>query len=269
MTAHDDDGVTLPTCASLSLLFRLTVPREAAAECSELYDACRIDTATADGVEDFDVRSLFRSGSGAHDLVAVMGVVDAAAIERSRDDMVIVHASAVDSPNGPVLLVGPSGAGKSSLSAALTAAGWSYAGDEAIGIDRSGMGMVANPKPWKLDGPARAALEPFGVERRLDVPADIETLLAPCAVGRCLEPGPMLAPVAVAHVEFCPGAPVDVAPLARADVAELLVTQCFNFARLGGVALDALAHIGRTVPGVHLRFGTLTDAVATVQELVA
>lgn len=268
VAAHETDAVTLAPCVSLSLHFRLIVPQDAAAECSALYEACRADAA-APVIEDLDLRALF-GPDRAQAMLDATGAVDGAAIDRSRDAMVILHASGVVSPTGPVLFVGPSGAGKSSLSAALTASGWTYAGDEAMGLDRSGEGLVANPKPWKLDDAARAALESFGVEPPAEPRAGTgETLLAPRAVGDCLQPGPMPAPVAVVRVDFCAGAQVAVEPLARADVAELLVTQSFNFAHLGGSALDAVAHVGRTVPGVHLRFGRLGDAADAIRDLVA
>ena len=73
----------------------------------------------------------------------------------------------------------------------------------------------------------------------------------------------------VVRVEFRAGARTVPTPSARPAVAELLATQCFNFAHLGASALDAVADVARRAPGVHLVFGDLGDAAETIEQLAA
>ena len=52
--------------------------------------------------------------------------------------------------------------------------------------------------------------------------------------------------------------------MARADVAELLADQCFNFPAWGPRGLVTITEIARTCPGVRLAFDDLDAAVDAV-----
>ncbi len=101
-------------------------------------------------------------------LPVAMTEIDRASVATSADEVVLLHASAVLGAEGPVLLVGPSGAGKSTLSAVVTRRGWTYVGDEVIGLDEHATEAFADPKPWKLDRGARAAVVALGNGAGLD-----------------------------------------------------------------------------------------------------
>jgi hypothetical protein len=186
--------------------------------------------------------------------------VDRASVAASSREYLLIHASCVARGSRAALIVGPSGAGKSTLAAALTRAGAEYVGDEVIGVYADGRAIAAYPKPLKLDGHAR---------RLLGAGSDGtpgEELLAGAAFGpvrsvrRCVRPALIVMPA--------PGTSTtaDVVPLPRADVAELLADQCFNFPTWGARGLVTITEIARACPGVRLRFGDLGAAVAAVDE---
>ena len=175
-------------------------------------------------------------------LPAATTEIDRASVAASADDVVLLHASAVLGAGGPVLLIGPSGAGKSTLSAALAIRGWTYVGDEVIGIDEAATQTFANPKPWKLDRRSRVALADFGGAAVDDGPSERETLIAPLDLGAVHPPGPAGPPVAIVRVAFRAGADAVVSSRSRVDGAELLADQCFNFARWGRVLWTRSSH---------------------------
>jgi hypothetical protein len=273
--------VTVGTYTALSLRYRVQASNSnLAAEFDRLYQACRaprladrtgrvISLELRDEGNDVQVRFGDEPALAAGDrndlLLATMSEIDRASVSTSSGDLVLLHASAVVAGEGPVLLIGPSGAGKSTLSAALAARGWTYVGDEVIGLDESAQQVFANPKPWKLDRGSRLALAEFGCERLDRVTSDHEVLVAP-DVGPAHAPGPAGTPVAIVRVAFRGGAHAAVTPMSRADGAELLADQCFNFSQWGGRALDAVASLARRVPAMHLEFGDLRSAVTVLEK---
>lgn len=79
-----------------------------------------------------DVRHSHDDAHGCIDLLARWVLPD---IARNEHDLLPVHACAVETAAGAVLLLGDSGRGKSTLTAALLAAGADFLGDEPISVD--------------------------------------------------------------------------------------------------------------------------------------
>jgi hypothetical protein len=182
-------------------------------------------------------------------LTAAMSLIDAASV-RATSDLLLIHASAVRSPKGLVLFAGASGAGKSTLAAACTARGFTYIGDEVLGIDRGGRRMRSNPKPFKLDEASVQALMLFaGIQLPHATPHSPEVVVAPQELGSSVQKAWVRAPSVVMQVAFAPGAGAEIARVSRADVAELLADQCFNFARWGARGLDLVAALARQTTG--------------------
>jgi hypothetical protein len=274
--------VTVGPYAALSLRYRVTTSNvDLATDFDRLYRSCATSNVddepgsmTAIEVRDDAAPGSVRVGDEAavdvrdrEDLLpTAMTEIDRASVAASADEFVLLHASAVLGADGPVLLVGPSGAGKSTLSAALATRGWTYLGDEVIGLDEHATQAFANPKPWKLDRASRAALGDLGGGAGLgDDLSDREVLVAPHDVGAVHAPGPAGPPSAIVRVAFCAGADAVVSPLSRADGAELLADQCFNFARWGARALDTVVALARRAPALHLDFGDLRSAVDALE----
>jgi hypothetical protein len=78
-------------------------------------------------------------------------------------------------------------------------------------------------------------------------------------------PGSLAAPIAVVRIAYRPGIRATISPLNRADVAEALADQCFNFALWGGRGLDTVATLARATSGFSLEFGDLDGAIAQLE----
>jgi hypothetical protein len=269
-----------PAYSSLGLQFRVVADDEdIAAELAHLYAACRVGAPADAPLHVLELRGGDRQASVRLDggpavyaadrnnlLVGAMALVDGAAVEASAGELLVIHASAVMTDSGPVLLVGPSGAGKSTLAAALAMHGLAYIGDEAVGLTEASAGLVGNPKPLKLDGRSRCALFGHAADDLASSEPAAEILLAPHTLGPVAAPVRIAAPVAVVQVAFRTGARARVTPMSRADVAETLADQCFNFARWGARGLDTVVASARTAAGLRLDFGDLEGALAHLQK---
>jgi hypothetical protein len=245
----------------LSFRFRLASESEAQlGRLRTLYEQCEVGRDQGALCPAIDLDRV-AAGDGADAFaIGAMAYVDRATVDASRDDMLLLHASAAARGDRLVVFVGPSGAGKSTLAAALTATGWTYFGDEVIGLDLHGSLVCANPKPLKLDQRSRRALHHIGAAGVREDKAD-ELLVAPRALGSCARPSSRNRPSAIVRVAFRSGASARLTLLTRADVVEILADQSYNFARWGSGALDGLAHLTAHVPGAELMFGDVAGAV--------
>jgi hypothetical protein len=254
-------GIDAGTYTALALRYRVEAATQALAdEFAALYQACAMPT--SEGTDVFCLQSTTDSGPSSV-LRTAMSDIDRRTVAASEDDMLVFHASAAQHAAGCVMLLGPSGAGKTTLSAALTAGGWRYVGDEALGLDHAATHLVANPKPFKFDARSCAVLG-------LAPPAgpDDEVIVAPDRFGAAVAPGPIERPVAVIEVEYCAGATNSIVPCTRPETAEMLAGQCFNFARWGSRALDTVVQTARIVPGYRLRFTDLAGATAAIESVL-
>jgi hypothetical protein len=266
--------------SSLGLQFRVVADdADLADEFAYLYASCGVAAPPAAPVRVLELRAADRPASARFDggpalfaadrnglLLGAMALVDGAAVDASAEKLLVIHASAVMTDSGPVLLVGPSGAGKSTLAAALAMHGLAYIGDEALGLTDASAGLIGNPKPLKLDGRSRCALFAGAADDLASRDPASEILLAPHALGPVVAPGEIAAPVAVVQIAYRAGARSGVTPMSRADVAEALADQCFNFARWGARGLDTVVALARTAAGLRLDFGDLDGGLALLRK---
>ncbi|HVJ95547.1 MAG TPA: hypothetical protein VNC41_01800 [Acidimicrobiia bacterium] len=254
-------GIDAGTYVALALHYRVEASTQAVAdEFASLYRACAAPTVQGTAV--FSLQpALFRAPGDV--LRAAMSDIDRATVAASEDSLLVLHASAAASSAGSVLLLGPSGAGKTTLAAALTARGWRYVGDEALGLDEAATYLVANPKPFKFDAGSCGVLGLAPPEG-----PDDEVIVAPEQLGNAVQPGPVERPVAVIEVEYCQGATNSIVRCSRPETAEMLAGQCFNFARWGSRGLDAVVQAARVVPGYRLRFADLAGATAAIESVL-
>jgi hypothetical protein len=271
------------TYAALSLRFAVEADTRAMADAfahayascaSELHDATSVvqfrsgDTARC--VVRLDDGPEFEAADDVEGLIVAMAEIDRVTVEASAEELLILHAWCVHGAHGPVLFVGPSGAGKTTMAAAMLASGWTYAGDEAIGVDGAGRAVTPNPKPFKLDQGSRRALREFTGSTALAVDdPHAEVVISASALGPVGTREQLPGPAAVVQVVYTPGAPASLAALSRADVAELLAGQCFNFTRWGSRALDTVAAVARSAFGVRLTYSALPDACAVLEGVLA
>jgi hypothetical protein len=283
--AREPVAVTLGPFACLAYRFRVrTADPSLAAEFGRVYSACAASDGAGGAPATIEVGA---DGGGAWvrapaalprraadrdaALVEAMTVIDGETVGASAHELLVFHASAAMLGGRTLLLVGPPGAGKTTLAAALTLRGWTYVGDEAIGIDPSVLAVHANPKPLKVDGTARGLLGAMASPVRIERGSGSgEALLAPAELGRAARPGPIGAlPFAVVEIECVPGTSAALRRVSRPDVAMSLAGQCFNFRRWGAAGLDAVVSLARATTGYRLEFGDLDAAAGALAAVVS
>jgi hypothetical protein len=114
---------------------------------------------------------------GIHVLLAELSLAVVAA-----SPLLCIHAGVVSTPRGLVVIPGQSGLGKTTLVAALVRAGFGYASDEALAIDRDTLTATALPRPLAL---ARDVWPIFATGAGVGdaPPAGSEGLIRPAALG--------------------------------------------------------------------------------------
>jgi hypothetical protein len=278
----DPDARTSRRYRSLSLDFAVHCPAGSAIDrlLADLYRACEQDgdgpvdldltVAGDEGAAGYELRSgrevLCRT-AGTNDLIEWFAwEVNRAAVDRSRNEVLVLHSAAVADGPRAVLLAGASGAGKSTLAAALTLAGSTYLGEESITVTPAGC-VVANPKPLALDRDSRAALHSFAPA--VEVLAADRPLVAPTAIGPVGASDQPAEPALILRPAFRTGCDMRVTPLPVSEAAFLLADQSFNFAALGADALHTIGRIARRAPAFTFEFSDLAGAVAAVRGLLA
>lgn len=169
------------------------------------------------------------------------------------DTCVVFHAGAVRCPDGEVVLLpAPSGSGKSTLVGAFVGAGWDYLGDEAIGVRSGSLVAVGYPKRLSLDESSRRILGlPTSGSEHLSEQVDPDDLGA--GGGRLTGD---VAPVSrVLIPNRIDGAVPTRERLTIDDAVVALLANTFNLASTGGVGLDAICRLARTVPVERLVYG--------------
>ncbi|MEM9466192.1 MAG: PqqD family peptide modification chaperone [Actinomycetota bacterium] len=208
-----------------------------------------------------------RTGSRLAGVLRVVSEINNVVVA-GRDDHLVFHAGAVARNGRAVLLPGSSNRGKSTLTTALVRAGFDYLTDEAAAVDATG---VVHPfaKAIALD-PGSFALFP---DLAPDPANAVEAVMArrewhidPSRLGGTAGPSPVAAIV-------CPswraGSVTRLARIGGTEAVHTLLGDAFDFAAGGADVFDILLDLVASVPVYRLRYSELTDAIATIDRVLA
>ena len=180
------------------------------------------------------------------------------------ETMAVLHAGAVRTPTGEVILItGPIDAGKSTLIAALIRAGSDYLGDESIGIDPSTIHAWAYPKPLTLDATSQrlTGLDPVGQRltpdehrRAQEIRSDAKSLI-----------GSSGSVDLIIATSYQPQANQEWRALDPRDAIEVLLKNMLNLRRSGPAGLTALSRLATETPVLRVIHD---DAVALAERIV-
>lgn len=191
-----------------------------------------------------------------------------------------LHAAAVGRPDGMVIMPGVSGAGKSTLTAYLAARGWSYGGDDIVGLalerDDDGVGMArVLPFPSAISVKAGSVplLAPFypGLADLPEVRYDLKKArflgmprASLVAAGRRER-----TPRAMVFPRYAQSAQTSLTELSATDALTELVSSGIRTGEvLEAPALAELFGFFRAIPKYRLVYSSLPEAETCLEKLV-
>ena len=182
----------------------------------------------------------------------------------------IVHAATVERLGCALVLPGPPGSGKSTLCAALISRGWRLLSDELTLLDPVTANVVPLPRPVSLKNASIAAIRQFYPAAELGPPVhdtakgSVAHLKAPTdSVRRASE---LARPRWIVLPRYESGASAQLAALSKARAFMRLADQAFNYDVHGRHGFELLAHVVSGSECFELRYGTLDDAVAVIED---
>ena len=184
-------------------------------------------------------------------------------------DVVLVHAGAVEAPNGRgVILPAASGSGKTTLVAGLVRAGCGYLSDEAAVIDPTDLRLHPLPKALTVKkggrdllAPLRPSEEDLGfVEGRWHLHLSDDAERSP--VGAC-DVDMVIFP------QYVPSAATELRSVDPVEVCLRLAKNAMNLRGRANLVLPVLGRLSEATAGFELIAGDLDAAVAAVMATVA
>ena len=212
----------------------------------------------------FADEDVVRRTTRGHAVAMLLWHVNQECVRRTRPEAVVLHAAAVTTSAGAVVLPAPMEHGKTTTTTGLIRAGFAYLTDEAVAIDPDALTVRPFPKALSIDRgswPLFPDLAPPLVltEDQWQVPVSsfgtVETASAKVA--------------AVVFPAYQEGATTQARPLSKAQALMRLCESTFAFPEEAPRNLPALGRLADAVPAFELQIGSLDEAVAAVKELVA
>ena len=189
-------------------------------------------------------------------------------IGRRLNDLLLLHAGAVEKDGLALLLPALPGSGKSTLTAALSQRGWRLLSDEFGAFDPESGTFRAVLKPIALKNQSIAVIRRFAPE------AVFGPEFPKTRKGTVAHLAPQNAAVARRHESARPGAVVlpkweagsqtRWEPLAENVLFPALAFNAFNYSLLGAVGFTSVVRLVRQCPAWQLVYSDLDDALATI-----
>ena len=186
----------------------------------------------------------------------------------ANDDLLSLHAAAVATPKGAVLLPAEAGSGKTTLCARLLQDGAAYLSDDSVAITRQGR-VLGYPKPL---GFKVGTWEQFADAGLADLELDPGTQLVWQIPPSRLDAVSVAEaePVAIVLPRFESGAGLEVEAVSRPAAAAALLGQVQNLPRFGvPAALEVIGRLAANVPAHAVVYGDAREAAPIVLELTA
>ncbi len=208
-----------------------------------------------------DDETVARSASGSFVVAFLLWHINRQAVDCSGT-YTIVHAGAVLTDGGAIVLPGRSGSGKSTLVAGLVRAGLRYLTDEAAAIDPQALRVQPYPRPIALGSGARRVLPEVApvldadVERRY---AGDEWIVDPRRLGRSV-PNDAATPALIVAQQYESSARSHIEPMRRAEALMTLGENAFNLHDRGAAGFKTLAELVRQCTCYRLVVGDLSEA---------
>jgi HprK-related kinase A len=190
-------------------------------------------------------------------------------IGRRLNDLLLLHAGAVEKSGLALLLPALPGSGKSTLTAALSQRGWRLLSDEFGAFDPESGAFRALLKPIALKNQSIDVMRRFAPEAVFgpEFPKTRKGTVAHLAPPReavvrryeCARPGAVILPKWVAN------SPTRFEALAENVVFAALAFNAFNYSLLGAVGFQAVLRLVRQCPAWQLVYSDLDEALATIE----
>jgi HprK-related kinase A len=192
-------------------------------------------------------------------------------IGQRLNDLLLLHAGAVERNGLTLLLPALPGSGKSTLTAALSLRGWRLLSDEFGAYDPALGAFRAILKPIALKNDSIGVIERFAPHSRLgpSFPKTRKGTVAhlgadAAAVARRHETA---APGAVILPRWVAGSPTKLEPLSGDRLFPAIAFNAFNYTTLGAVGFDAAVGLTRRCPGWTLEYSDLAEALSAIESI--
>lgn len=192
-------------------------------------------------------------------------------IGQRLNDVLLLHAGALERDGLALLLPATPGSGKSTLTSAMTQRGWRLLSDEFGAFDPQIDAFRAMLKPVALKNQSIDVIRRFAPTARFG-PTFLKTrkgdvshlAAAPEAVRRRHEPA---RPGGFILPRWEAGSATELQPLSETRLFPALAFNAFNYGALGAAGFQAVLGLVRRCPGWQLVYSDLDDAIRAIDAL--